>query len=119
MAYAGVGQCLVIGDAEAYCSALIFVTPGYSYDDIGRYIRECNQRLPDYAQIRRWAALPKRLTVADGMLTANGRIKRDVILHTYPELVAHCYPGIVYPIGGSQRAFTPTQTMNSQTDIDT
>ncbi len=119
LAYAGVGQCLVIGDAEAYCSALIFVTPGYSYEDIGRYIRECNQRLPDYAQIRRWAALPKRLTVADGMLTANGRIKRDVILHTYPELVAHCYPGIVYPIGGSQRAFTPTKTMNSQTDIDT
>jgi long-subunit acyl-CoA synthetase (AMP-forming) len=118
LAYAGVGQCLVIGDAEAYCSALIFVTPGYSYDDIGRYIRECNQRLPDYAQIRRWAALPKRLTVADGVLTANGRLKRDVILSTYPELVAHCYPGIVYPIGGSLRAFSPSQTINRQLDSD-
>ncbi|MEX1669875.1 AMP-binding protein [Zhongshania guokunii] len=108
LAYAGVAQCLVIGDAEAYCSALIFVTPGYNYDDIGRYIRECNQRLPDYAQIRRWAALPKRLTVADGLLTANGRLQREAIIAAYPELIAHCYPGIVYPLGGVQRSYIPS-----------
>ncbi|CAA0102776.1 2-succinylbenzoate--CoA ligase [Zhongshania aliphaticivorans] len=109
LAYAGVAQCVIIGDAEAYCSALVFVNPGYSYDDIGRYIRECNQRLPDYAQIRRWAALPKRLTAADGLLTASGRLQREAIVRAYPELVAHCYPGIVYPIGGAQRAFIPSE----------
>ncbi|WP_373081369.1 AMP-binding protein [Zhongshania sp.] len=119
LAYAGVGQCIVIGDAEAYCSALIFVTPGYSYEDVGRYIRECNQRLPDYAQLRRWAALPKRLTIADGLLTANGRLKREAIINAYPELLAHCYPGIVYPLGGSQRPFAPSHAAISQLDSDT
>ncbi|MDF1692659.1 MAG: AMP-binding protein [Zhongshania sp.] len=109
LAYAGVAQCLVIGDAEAYCSALIFVTPSYRYDDIGRYIRECNQRLPDYAQIRRWAALPRRLSVADGLLTANGRLRRQAIIAAYPELVAHCYPSVAYPFGGVQRAYASSQ----------
>jgi long-chain acyl-CoA synthetase len=119
MAYAGVTQCLVIGDAEAYCSALIFITPGYSYDDIGQYIRECNQRLPDYAQLKCWAALPKRLTVADGLLTANGRLQRDAILTAYPELLAHCYPSIVYSQAGSQRHFRSSGQTIRRLDTDT
>ena len=90
-------QVMVIGDAQAFCSALIYPAAGASKSDISHDIALCNATLPDYAQIRRWAALPTALSVADGLLTANGRLRRKEILTHYASLVDHCYSDISNP----------------------
>jgi long-chain acyl-CoA synthetase len=90
-------QVMVIGDAQAFCSALIYPAAGASKSDISHDIALCNANLPDYAQIRRWAALPTALSVADGLLTANGRLRRKEILTHYASLVDHCYSDISNP----------------------
>lgn len=82
---------MVIGDGQAYCSALVFPSPGVSSEQIAKEIDQCNALLPDYAQIKRWVMLPKRLSVEDGLLTANGRLRRNEILAYYADLVNECY----------------------------
>ncbi|MBW2941194.1 AMP-binding protein [Zhongshania aquimaris] len=90
-ALASIQQCMVVGDSQAYCSALVFPSPGVSKRQIADEINQCNTLLPDYAQIRRWLVLPKRLSVEDGLLTANGRLRRKEILAYYADLVNECY----------------------------
>jgi len=90
-ALASIQQCMVIGDGQAYCSALVFPSPGVSSEQIAKEIDQCNALLPDYAQIKRWVMLPKRLSVEDGLLTANGRLRRNEILAYYADLVNECY----------------------------
>jgi len=43
--------------------------------------------LPSYAQVRRWACLPRPLSFADGLLTANGRPRRELVATRYASLV--------------------------------
>jgi long-subunit acyl-CoA synthetase (AMP-forming) len=87
-------QAVVIGDQRPWCVAL--VSPGAAQvgdavlDD---WIRAVNQRLPDYARIADWRRLPEPLAAADGLLTSNGRPRRDSIARHYRWLIDDMYPG--------------------------
>ena len=84
-------QCMVIGDGQAYCSALIYPAPNASHEQIDHEISMCNSVLPDYAQIKRWVQLPVPLSAENDLLTANGRLRRQAILMHYAELADACY----------------------------
>ncbi|MBB5212648.1 AMP-binding protein [Microbulbifer hydrolyticus] len=84
-------QCVVIGDARPHCCALVFPLPGTEDAQVDRWIQAINERLPDYAQIRNWARLPAPLSFDDGLLTANGRPRRDAISHRYAESIETLY----------------------------
>lgn len=113
LVHPGIVQCMVIGHAKAYCAALIYVDPGCSLVEIGRHIRQCNKRLPDNAQLRRWAAIPKPLSAENGLLTKEGQMQREAVARFYSEIVAECYPGIVYPL----REPTPKADMDDNSDF--
>ncbi|WP_323847423.1 AMP-binding protein [Microbulbifer magnicolonia] len=87
-------QCVVIGDARPHCAALIFPRPGADSEQVDRWLVAVNRKLPDYAQIRNWAALPAPLTFSDGLLTANGRPRRDLIAERYHESIENLYGGV-------------------------
>ncbi|CAA0117939.1 AMP-binding protein [Zhongshania aliphaticivorans] len=84
-------QCMVIGDDQAYCSALIYPSPHASHEQIDHEISMCNSVLPDYAQIKRWVQLPVPLSAENDLLTANGRLRRHEILMHYSGLADTCY----------------------------
>lgn len=84
-------QCVVLGDARPHCCALIFARPGSEPGQLDRWLKSVNERLPDYAQVRSWAPLPAPLTFADGLLTANGRPRRDAIAAHYAESIENLY----------------------------
>ena len=84
-------QCVVLGDARPYCSALVFARPGTDAVVIERWIATLNRQLPDYARIQRWAGLPQPLTFAGGLLTANGRPRRAQIAAHYAALIDQLY----------------------------
>ena len=46
-------------------------------------IDAANETLPDYAQVHQWTRLPQPFTAANGLLTANGRPRRDAIVAQY------------------------------------
>jgi len=87
-----IAQAVVCGEGRPWPCALICPSStAVMSNDIERAIASANERLPDYAQVRRWAALPQPLSYAGGTLTANGRPRRDVIAATYDTLLDQLY----------------------------
>jgi long-subunit acyl-CoA synthetase (AMP-forming) len=84
-------QCVLLGDGRSHCSALIVSRPGTGREQIEQWLETVNRRLPDYARVRRWAPLPQPLTFAGGLLTANGRPRRDAIAEHYSEIIENLY----------------------------
>ena len=87
-----VRHVMVHGEARPWAVAL--VVP--SRDDvppeaIGHAISAANRRLPDYAQVRRWARVDAPFTLADGLLTANGRLRRRAIVERHASLIESLY----------------------------
>jgi long-chain acyl-CoA synthetase len=87
-----IGQALVLGEARPYAVALIYPGSDSTSDpQIERAIASANAQLPAYAQIRHWSRLPHALTFKDGLLTANGRPRREAIAERYGALVDAMY----------------------------
>lgn len=84
-------QCVLVGDGRPHCSALIFPRPGTAAGQIDQWLETVNRRLPDYARVHRWAPLPQPLTFPGGLLTANGRPRRDAIASRYAETIENLY----------------------------
>jgi long-subunit acyl-CoA synthetase (AMP-forming) len=86
-------QVVVFGDGRPYCTALIYPLDENSTNTaIQVAIDEVNNRLPDYARVGAWARLPGPLTTTDGLLTANGRPRRNLIELAYSQLIESLYP---------------------------
>lgn len=86
-----VAQALVVGDGMPYLSALIVpAAPNISPVQLQQAIEQINRSLPDYAQVRRWAAVAP-FTPANGEATANGRPRRAVIQERHAALIASLY----------------------------
>ena len=79
-----IGQVIVVGDGQPYNVAIVTaamqnITP-HQIDEVVGLV---NQSLPDYAQIKYVIPSVQPFTPVNGLLTANGRLKRQVIIDTY------------------------------------
>lgn len=83
-------QACVFGEAKPWNVALLVIRPNTSSSQIAKEIDFINQRLPDYAQIRKWIAV-NPFTPANGQLTLNGRLKRKEIYHVYQQTIENIY----------------------------
>jgi len=73
-------QAMVIGDGQAQLSALLVTSKeGLSDEVIQAEVTSANQTLPDYAQIKHWLLADEPFTPINGLATANGRLKRELI----------------------------------------
>ena len=87
-----IGQAVVFGEAKPFLSCLIYPSsPMVTAAELGAAIDAANRRLPDYAQVRRWALLPQPLRLADGTVTSNGRTRRDVVFSRHQNLIEDLY----------------------------
>ena len=76
-----IAQCFVYGEAQAQLSALIVVQNHLvSHEAISLTIETLNHHLPAYAHIASWHLLSEPFTVANQLLTANGRPRRAQII---------------------------------------
>lgn len=93
-ALAGTGaiaQALVVGDARPHLAALLVAAgPGVGAAELQHAVDRANAGLPDYAQVRRWIAVPP-FTAASGLATANGRPRRTLIQAHYASQIATLY----------------------------
>jgi long-chain acyl-CoA synthetase len=80
LARAPIRQAAVFGEGRPWLSAVLVVQAGATEAAIASAVAEANARLPDYARIGGWVVANAAFTQADGLLTANGRLRRDAIL---------------------------------------
>jgi long-subunit acyl-CoA synthetase (AMP-forming) len=87
-----IGQAVVCGESRPWPVALVRPAAAQVTNaQIDRAIDEANERLPAYAQVRRWALLPETLSFANGLLTANGRPRRAAIAARHAPLIDALY----------------------------
>lgn len=81
-------QVIVLGDAQAYCAAIIVpTTPEDSPEAIVQSIVQVNDRLPDYARIRKFFLTTETFTPVNNLLTDNGRLRRSAIVSRYAQTI--------------------------------
>ncbi|MFV9650905.1 AMP-binding protein [Pseudomonas citrulli] len=79
-----IAQAFVYGEALPQNHALLWPHRADCSDaQLAAAVAEANSGLPDYAQVHRWTRLTHPFTAANGLLTANGRPRRDTIVARY------------------------------------
>jgi long-subunit acyl-CoA synthetase (AMP-forming) len=79
-----IAQAIVYGEAMAHNHALLWpLRPETTDIQIAEAVAQANQALPDYARVHGWTRLEHPFSAANGMITANGRLRRDAILAHY------------------------------------
>lgn len=89
-------QAAVFGEGRPWNIALI-VPRKNGTETAGRIdsaIEEANRRLPDYARVGFWLPVPEPFTPFNGQMTANGRLRREVILAAYQRDIDQLYEEI-------------------------
>lgn len=73
----GAQQVVIVGNGRGYLCAL--VTGNVAREVVQAALDRVNSELPHYRQVRNFTILPDGFTPESGLLTANGKLKRDAI----------------------------------------
>ena len=73
----GAQQVMLVGNGKGYLSAI--VTGGVTREQAQSAIDELNSKLPHYKQIRAFYIHAEAFSVENGLVTLNGKLKRDLI----------------------------------------
>jgi len=73
----GAQQVVVVGNGRGYLTAI--VTGAVTGEQVQAAMDAVNPELPHYKQVRAFHLRPEPFSIENGMLTANGKLKRDLI----------------------------------------
>ena len=85
----GAQQVVLVGNARSFLAAII--TGEVTHEEIESQIERLNATLPHYRKIRRFHVEPQPFTIENGLLTANGKLKRDAIAARFAAEIARMY----------------------------
>jgi long-chain acyl-CoA synthetase len=85
----GAQQVVLAGNGRGYLSAI--VTGEVSPDKVQRAIDQVNPLLPHYKQVRAFHICSEPFTIDNGLLTANGKLKRDLIAAQLHDQIEELY----------------------------
>jgi|SRR5580692_3605650 long-chain acyl-CoA synthetase len=94
---AGAQQVVVVGNGRGYLSAL--VTGTVDAKTTQSAVDLVNVDLPHYRQIRNFAILGEVFTPESGLLTANGKLRRDAINARYKQEIEKLYQKQAVAVG--------------------
>jgi long-chain acyl-CoA synthetase len=109
-------QALVVGQARNFCTMLVTLDPdaiaawakggpldGKPYAEIvgsaaarelvGGYVAELNQKLNRWETVKKFAILPRDLSIEDGELTPSLKVKRRIVESTFASDIDAMYEG--------------------------
>ena len=84
-----VEQAVLVGEGRPYCTALLWTsgtTTGLQND-----IDRLNESLSHPEQVRRWRIIDKPLSIKNGELTPNLKVKRKIVLEHYEKEIHEMY----------------------------
>jgi long-chain acyl-CoA synthetase len=80
---------VVVGNGRSHLSAII--TGDVTSEQVETALELVNTQLPHYKCIRAFHIDNQPFTIENGLLTANGKLKRDLIAATYKEQIERMY----------------------------
>jgi long-subunit acyl-CoA synthetase (AMP-forming) len=81
-------HALAVGEGRPDVRALVCpARPELEHTTILHAVEHANERLPDYARVRHVVRMPETPTVSNGLLTANGRLRRERVLEKFGVLL--------------------------------
>lgn len=88
-----VDHAVLIGNRRGYLTALIVAaaSDGLTDTKIQAAIDSVNDGLPHYKQLRAFWRVPEAFTIESGLLTANGKLRRDAIAARYAAEIEKIY----------------------------
>ncbi len=85
----GAQQVVLVGNGRSYISAII--TGEVAHALAGAAIEELNAQLPHYNRIRAFCVQKEPFSIENGLLTANGKLKRDAIAARFAPQIESLY----------------------------
>ena len=82
-------QVLLVGNGKGYLSAII--TGNVTPDQAQAAVEAVNPQFPHYKQIRAFHVRSEPFSIENGLLTANGKLRRDLIAQTLREEIEDMY----------------------------
>jgi long-chain acyl-CoA synthetase len=89
---AGATQVVLVGNARGYLAAL--VTGKVSSEKVQTALDVVNVELPHYKQVRAFHIVSDLFTIESGLLTANGKLKRDLIAERFQNEIDGMYQAV-------------------------
>jgi long-chain acyl-CoA synthetase len=80
---------VLFGHGRSFLSAI--VTGEVMLDEVEAAVAALNSGLPHYRQIRAFHIEPQPMTLESGLLTANGKLRRDAIAAHFREAIEAMY----------------------------
>lgn len=97
---AGAQHVVVVGNGRGYLCAL--VTGAVEAKSTQAALDAVNSELPHYRQVRKFVTLRQAFTPESGLLTANGKIRREAINAEYREEIEAMYSKNAAAAGGNR-----------------
>lgn len=91
-----IAQAAVFGEARPWNAAVVVprTLPGADMNiAVAQAIASANKLLPDYARVAKWVIASEPFTPHNGLLTANGRLRRSEIQSRYKAQLNELYEG--------------------------
>ncbi|MGA8490938.1 MAG: AMP-binding protein [Terriglobales bacterium] len=85
----GAQQVVLVGNGRGYLSAV--VTGDVTRERVQAALDAVNPGLPHYKQVRAFYVYPEQLSIENGLLTANGKLKRDSIAARLKDEIEEMY----------------------------
>ncbi len=85
----GAQQVVLVGNGRSFLAGII--TGNRSRTEVERTLGEFNRDLPHYKRVRAFCLSPEPFSVENGLLTANGKLKRDAIATRFRSHIDEMY----------------------------